>query len=628
MSISEGYLNRIEKILGPLALILILYHMVQIFFAIQGSTYHYITHLAATLIFILLLNMTDKEKARWTRLICIPIIIFTLVSSIYLYFFAYSLSIRFGFINTMDFAIGCLLVIAMLFTAWLTWGPVLPILTVIFITYFFLGHQIPPPLTHATYEPGYVMSYLCMGTNAGIFGYLLPISANFLFVLLTLGGIFIAAKVLPAFIEAGKALGNIARTGPAYGAVFASSMFGMISGAAAANVAFTGTFTIPTMKSCGYSPADAGAIESVASNGGQVTPPIMAATAFIMAAFLGVPYIDIALMAVLPAVIYYASVAFSVYLLARSKNILPPREPVNWHILVRRMPLFAIVVALLIVLLLQRYSVGFAAGISVITLVVLSLFQKETRPSFKDALDGCKRGVEIAASIAVLFGLIGLIAQSVITPGLGIKLSLFITGFTHGNLVVTLFLCMALCIILGAGMPTAPAYILAALTAVPVMLSLGVAKLPAHFFAFYFAVISALTPPVATASLTASRIANAPWMATSASAMRLAAVGWLLPFAFVMSPSILGFPHMTTQGVIVTLVMLMATAFLGVGLYRFLPGFGHLGWTESMVAFISFLFLAFYIIVIPSIAFVGAGTILFAGLVMWKRFHRGTVKKY
>lgn len=316
--------------------------------------------------------------------------------------------------------------------------------------------------------------------------------------------------------------------------------------------------------------------------------------------------------AIIPAVIYYIGVAFSVYLLVRSKNISPPRETVDYHILLHRMPLFVVILTLLIYLLVQRYSVGFAAAVSIISLVVLSLLQKETRPSVSEGLDGCKLGVEIAASIAVLFGLIGMMAQSIITPNLGVKLASFITGLTEGSLLLSLVFCMILCIVLGAGMPTAPAYVLASLTAIPAMMTLGVPKLQAHFFVFYFATISALTPPVSTASLITSRIANAGWLKTSWSAMKIAIVGWLLPFVFVMSPSILEFPHITAKGMIVTLVMILATLVLGISMYGYAPSIGHLNWFERSISFISFIFFACYVVISSSIIYIIAGIVIFS----------------
>lgn len=280
-------LNKLERIIPLIAFLLLLYHLIYIFYILQGATYHYITHFGACLIFLLLSNAASNKNSRNKRIICIFLIFMTLVPSLYIYINAYDLAMNFGFINNMAIFMGFLLIFATIFTAWMIWGPILPIITVLFVLYFFFGHNLPQPFYHREYNIGYVVSYLCAGTNSGIFGYLLPVSANFLFLLLSMGGIFIAVRLLPAFLEGGKALGNLAKTGPAYGAVVASSLFGMVSGAAAGNAAFTGTFTIPTMKSRGFSGADAAGIEATASNGGQLMPPIMAATAFIMAAFIG-----------------------------------------------------------------------------------------------------------------------------------------------------------------------------------------------------------------------------------------------------------------------------------------------------------------------------------------------------
>ena len=617
---SRGYLNKIEKGLGLLALMMVLYHLAVTFFPLLPSSQHYLIHYALVMTFALLIRMLSPRRTKRGVLLCILAMLFLIIPTIYLIANEFALAGRIGFLNETDFIMGSLLVTSTLVVVWMLWGPILPLLCLASMAYFFFGDLIPPPLGHAPLTPGFVMSYLCMGTNTGIYGFLLPISANFMFLLLTLSGLLAATNVLPAFLELGKFLGNLARTGPAYGAVVASSLMGMLSGSAIANVTFTGTFTIPSMKSCGYSAADAGGIEATASCGGQVTPPIMATAAFIMAGFIGIPYVVIVMKAVIPALVYYIAVAFAIYLLARTKHIAPPKEPVNWHIVSRQLPPFVIVIALIFVLLLQHYSLGFVAGTAVLTLIVLSLLQKETRPSLNSFLQGLKYGVGTAASIGVLLGLVGIISQGIITPGLGSKLGIFITSLTQGQLLIALPLCMILCLILGIGMPSTPAYILAALTVVPTIVALGVPLIPAHFFALYFAIFSTLTPPVALASLAASRLAGANWMKTSLSALRIAFVAWILPFIFVMHPSLLGFPHMTTEGIIVTLLTVVAAGLLGVTIYGFLPGYGFLGRYKRILVLVSFLAIAFYLIGGASPVLIGVSAGILAGLIIWKKF--------
>lgn len=318
-------MKSLAKTIAPLAIVIALYHLLSVFIVVQSTANHYLTHIGLLLVYTLLVLLVER-KGKAIRLLTLFLLTLALVSMIYVRLESVRLEKYFGFATDLDFVVGIVAIVAVLGVTWLIWGAILPLISLGFALYFFFGHLLPGAFFHSQLPPEFVISYLGMGINAGMFGYLVPISANFIFLFLVLAGLFSATRILDLFFEIGKALGNVARAGPAFVAVIASTLFGMVSGAATANVVFTGSFTIPAMKERGFKPEYAAAIEATSSIGGQIMPPIMGAAAFVMASFIGVPYFDIMLRGFIPAIVYYLLVAFSVYLLCRRYNIYPPQR--------------------------------------------------------------------------------------------------------------------------------------------------------------------------------------------------------------------------------------------------------------------------------------------------------------
>ncbi len=562
-----GFTGMLDKLTIPIAVIIAIYHVANAFTVLQGSTNHYITHLSSLVIFsLLVLFIQRKGTTKWIALV---LLLFTVVSMSYIWMNSARLEKNIGFCPPTDFFIGILLCIAIIGATWLSWGAALPILTILFAMYFFFGDLLPGPLYHAPLPAEFVMSHLGMGISVGILGYLIPTSANYVFLFMLLAGLFGVTRVLPMFFEVGKWVGNILQGGPAFVAVIASTMFGMISGAAMANVLFTGSFTIPAMKSQGFRPEQAGAIEAAASTGGQIMPPIMGAAAFVMATFLGVPYFDIMMRAFMPAFLYYGLVFFGVYLICRRDNIVAPKDPVNWRLVRRVLPVFGVPLVILVVLLGMNYSAMMGASWAVVALVLMACTTKFTRPSLKELMAGIKDGVIMAASCAALLGAVGIIAQAVITTGLGPKLSAAFMGLAGSNVLAILVLSMILSIILGVGVPTTAAYIMVVLVSVPLLINLGVTPFAAHFFAFYFAVFSTLTPPVALASIAASKLAGSDWIKTSLEGLRLALSAWIIPYVFVYVPELMQFPNIGIKGIIAFVFMIFAGAVAAMTVYAY-----------------------------------------------------------
>lgn len=277
-------------------------------------------------------------------------------------------------------------------------------------------------------------------------------------------------------------------------------------------------------------------------------PPVMGAAAFLMATFLGVSYAEVMLAGIIPAILYFWGVMLGVQFLAVRNGIYPPTELIDFKLLARRMPLFIIPLAVLIGMLLLQYSPAISAFWAIILSISLAYIGKETRPKFMDLLKCMAGGAVVGAEIGISLAVVGLIAQTMITTGLGTKIAGLVEILSAGNLVIALLVTMVVSIVLGCGVPTSAAYTLVAIVVVPIIIKMGVEPMSAHFFAFYFAVISALTPPVALAALAGAGIAKANYFKTSLSAAKLAISGFIIPFLIVFNPALVFKPFRTGFG--------------------------------------------------------------------------------
>ncbi len=525
-----------EGLLLLLGLSMFAYHMFSTQYLFLGAYQQQAVHLAFVLT-LLFLNQARLAKSGLNFSYQIGLAVLGLASCAYVFLNITHLEEAFGYPEKQDLVIGVLLIALVIEATRAAWGWTLPLVAALFVGYFMYGHLIPGQLHHREFAFDYIVSYLSIGLS-GIFGSFLSISANQVFLFVVFGALLGVIRVNDFFFEAGKIAGKVFQGGPGQTAVVSSAMVGMVSGAAVANVAITGAFTIPFMKKVGYKPEFAGAIEATASTGGQLMPPVMGAAAFLMASFLGVSYAEVMLAGVIPAVLYFWGVMLGVQFLAVRNNIRPPIESIDFKLLVRRLPLFAIPLGVLIVMLLLQYSPAIAAFWAIVLSVGLAYLGRETRPAFKELMKCLAGGALIGAQIGVSLAIVGLIAQTLITTGLGTKIAGLVDILSAGNLVIALLVTMVVSIVLGCGVPTSAAYTLVAIVVVPIIVKMGVEPISAHFFAFYFAVISALTPPVALAALAGAGIAGANYFKTSLSAAKLAISGFIIPFLIVFNPAL------------------------------------------------------------------------------------------
>ncbi len=399
----------------------------------------------------------------------------------------------------------------------------------------FFGFFYGPPVRWAKFVDTLFMS------SDGIFGIPLHVCATYIILFIIFGAVLIRSGAGKFFIDLAVSLTGHRIGGPAKAAAVASGFMGTVSGSAVANVVTTGSFTIPLMKRVGYRAKFAGAVEACASSGGQITPPIMGAAAFIMAEFLGTSYVNIIIAAIIPALLYFVTIYFMVHLEADKHDIgsIPREElPKTWDVLRRGWHLL-IALLILIGFLMYGYTPMKSAFFGLAALVALSFINPATRMSPVDLLAALEAGVRATVPVAVACACAGLIIGSVFVSGLGLKFTQSVIDLSGGNLLILLSLTGLASIILGMGITTTAVYITVAALIVPALVKAGIEPIAAHMFAFYFGVVSSITPPVALAAFAAAAIAKTPPMATSIEATRVGIAKYLAPLIFVYNPSLL-----------------------------------------------------------------------------------------
>lgn len=437
-----------------------------------------------------------------------------------------------------------LMVLTLLATRRVLGWPIV-VIALIFIVYAFIGPWLPGMLFHTGLDYGDLSSYL-VWTTEGIFGMPLGVAATFVALFVLFGVLLEETGAGKFFIDLAYAVAGRVRGGPAQTAVFSSALMGSISGSAVSNVVTTGAFTIPLMKKTGYSPRMAGAIEAVASTGGQIMPPVMGAVAFVMADMTGLGYVKVMLAAIIPAFLYYISLSASVYFEARKEGLkkLPRSELPNiWEVLRKGFYLFTPIIVLIVCMVFFQYSATRSAMYTIIAttllLILQSLIKDKTFP-FSSLIRALRNGAELLVPVAVACATAGIIIGVIGATSLGVKFSQGLIDLAGGILPLALILMMAACIILGMGLPTTAAYIITAVLGAQALVEMGVPLIAAHFFILYFAILSFITPPVALAAYAGAGIAKSDPFKTGFTAWRLGLPSFIVPFLFVYDTSLLG----------------------------------------------------------------------------------------
>jgi TRAP transporter 4TM/12TM fusion protein len=490
-------------------------------------------------------------------------------------YLAYSyeiIAMRGGYTIQRDIIAGILFCILLVEAGRRVIGPILLILASIFLSYLFVGPYMPGILQHGGFSFNRVVTHMYMSVE-GIFGIAIGVSATYVYLFILFGAFLSKSGTTKLFASLSLAVAGHRVGGPAKVAVIASGLMGTIQGSSAANVAATGMFTIPLMKSLGFKGYFAAAVEAVASCGGQFLPPVMGASAFIMAEYLSMPYSYVAAGAILPALLYYAAVYYQVHLRAKKlgmKGIPRNRLPALKGVLIQEGHLF-IPIALLIALLVMQFTALFAAFASIIAVVVVSSIRKETRMNFKDIIEALELGAKNAVSTAIACAVVGFVVGSVSLSGLGMLFTHSLIKMGGGMLLPTLIIAAAASLILSMGLPTTSVYIITATLVAPGLVAIGTAPIVAHLFCYYWGGVSAITPPVALAAYVGAGIAGADVMKTGFTAMRLGIAAYIVPFYFMYWPALVTRENATLTEIIFAMAGGLLTIFcIGIIGERFL----------------------------------------------------------
>ena len=449
---------------------------------------------------------------------------------------------RGGMANSVDVIFSIITVICVLEGSRRITGWILPILASIFLLYPFVSHLdfMPDRLLTRPYDMGDIFGQLFLKTE-GLYSVAIGASVTFIFLFILFGAFLARSGMGQLFNDLALALAGDKKGGPAKVAVISSGFMGSINGSALSNVVSTGAFTIPLMKKVGYHKDFAGAVEASASVGGQILPPIMGASAFIMAETTGLPYSTIALAALLPAILYYLGVIAQVHFRAgrrdlkgMAKESLPQVKEVlkaRGHMLLP--------IVFLIYLLIQNVPVGYAAAYTIGFTVVISMLRKETRMGFKDILGALEDGARQSLAVMAACAVVGIIIGVVSLTSFGTVMTSSIVTLGAGSLLLTLILTMLASMVLGMGLPSIPAYIITATMAAPALAGFDIPILSAHMFVFYFGVFANITPPVCLAAFAGAGISGGDPMKTGFLSLKLALAGFIVPFMFIYNPAML-----------------------------------------------------------------------------------------
>jgi len=407
-----------------------------------------------------------------------------------------------------------------------------------FLAYAYFGAYLPGFLSHRGYSIERIVSHMYF-TTEGILGIPLGVSSTFIFLFILFGAFLEKTGIGKLFIDIADAIAGWAAGGPAKVAVITSALEGTISGSSVANTVGSGSFTIPMMKKLGYRPEFAGAVEAAASTGGQIMPPVMGAAAFLMAEFIGMPYIEIAKAAAIPACLYFLGIFIEVHFEAKRcglKGKTWEQIPRFLTVLRERGHLFVPLIAI-IYILMEGFTPAYAALIGLGLSVVAGMLKKATRMSVPDIVNALEAGARGALGVAIACATAGIIVGVVTLTGLGLKMANGLVDIAGGNLLLTMFFTMITSLILGMGVPTTANYVITATMAAPALVLLGVEKLAAHLFVFYFGIIADITPPVALAAYAGAGIARANPFWTGITASKLAIGAFIVPYIFVLNPA-------------------------------------------------------------------------------------------
>jgi TRAP transporter 4TM/12TM fusion protein len=608
----------LKSFLRPSPLIAVAWSIFQIYAVLIGFLHPLILYpihvtFAIALVF---LNFPVRKGGKPIKLLDPLLVVFTFAIGIYLILNFPRFSTRIPFVHSataMDIFLGVSLVILLLEACRRTVGLSLTLIAIIFIAYAFAGRYMPGLLAHRGITVERFVDLQVLSPN-GIFGLPIGVSAELVFYFILFGAFLERSGGGELFSDLAYSVTGRVRGGAAKASVVSSALYGTISGSAVANVVVDGMITIPLMKRSGFKAPFASAVEAVASTGGQIMPPVMGAAAFILAQIVGVSYWEVAIAAAIPACLYYVALYFAIDFEAVKRGLrgLSKAElPDVKTGLKLRIHLIIPLIVLVYYIISGDVTPVTAVLRAIMATVIISFLRKATMMGPVRLLSALEKGAKESISVAVPCAVAGVVIGVIINTGLGLKFTDLMIYLSGGVLIITLVLVMIAVIILGMGMPTSAAYLLAAILMAPALINMGVTPLAAHMFIFYFAVISMITPPVALAAYAAASIGEADLWETGVAAFKIAVPGFLIPFIFVYDNGLL------LKGPWLNIVWRTLITIIGIiGLAGSIMGY----YAKKTTPFDRFLlFIGSILLIVPEKTTDFIGLAILIGLFFWQR---------
>lgn len=616
------YTGFMAKVISALAITFSVFQLYTAIFGVLDAQLQRAVHLGFAMALSFLLYPTRKSWSR-TKLHPLDLVLAVLsaASPAYICICYQQLAMRSGIVTPVDLIMGVMGLLLVIEATRRVVGIPMVVVVLVFLAYAFAGPYMPGVMAHRGLTVQQLIGHLYY-TTEGIFGIPLGVSSTFIFLFILFGAYLESTGLGKFFIDLANAVAGWASGGPAKVAVLSSAFMGTVSGSSVANVAGTGSFTIPMMKKLGYRKEFAGAVEAASSTGGQLMPPVMGAAAFLMAEFVGAPYIEIVEAAVVPAMLYFAGLWLGVHLEAKRTNLKGvPRDqlPKAWLIFKERGHL-ALPLIVIVYLLVSGYTPMRAALVAIVLSILASSLRKSTRMKPIEIVNGLESGARNVLGVVIACASAGIIIGVVTKTGVGLKLASGLLALSGGMLLPTMFFTMITSLILGMGVPTTANYVITSTIAAPALIQMDVPVLAAHMFVFYFGIIADVTPPVALAAYAASGISGGKPLLTGVNASKLAIAAFIIPYIFVLSPELLMI-NATPTGIL----WAVATAIIGmVGLSSAMIGYlyYHSTWYERIILFASGL-----LMIIPGIVTDVPGLMLFMLILVGQKARKARLER-
>jgi TRAP transporter 4TM/12TM fusion protein len=612
----------LERVLRVVAIAMSIYHLWAATFGAPEAMMHRSVHLTFTFGLIFLTSLSSRKKGL-SLVMDLVLLAAAMISMAHIFLNYEYVVTRYPYVQSLsgwDFWLGIVVTLLLLEASRRTIGWALPLTAVAFLLYGLFGQHLPGLLRHTGFSLETLIDQLYL-TTEGIFGIPLGVSATYVILFVIYGAFLEESGTGEAFTNFATSLVGGTKGGPGKISCVSSSLFGTISGSAVANVMVDGWLTIPLMKRAGFRPQAAAAIEATASTGGQIMPPVMGAAAFVMAEFTGISYVDICKHALVPALLYYLALFMAIHFEASRSGLLglPKEERPSVSSVMKEKGHLFIPIGVIVYFMIAGFTPMLACLYAIASVLPSSFLRKESRMGLRKILRALEAGARNMLPVAAACACAGIVVGIINLTGLGLKFTGIMLDVAGGSLAPALILTMITGIILGMGLPTTAAYIVQASLLIPALIKLGVPVIAAHLFVFYFAILSAITPPVAMAVYAAAGISGSNVWQTGLQAVRMGATGFIVPFMFVYGPSLL------LMGNWLEIIMAIISGSVGV----ILLSAGLMGWFvgETRLWQRGLLVLSAILLIKPGLTtdLVGAGIALIVGL--WQTVERKRVAK-